>query len=396
MLIFPYSTALSLARPPWASYATVAACALLYTLQLNSSITAALMYYPDSWDPVTMVSSALLHGGFWHLLGNIVFFMAFAPALEILIGNALLFVGIMIFIALTSGFGYSLWIAIGGSEALPTLGFSGVVMGMIGLAAYMMPRARIRVFFWLIVWKTFFVPAWILAIIYIGLDAWTMFSADSFGGINLVAHVAGGLSGYVFGMLLLKQRKEDTSDALADEIEAMRVEQRFGKTRAEAWRYKKRTDPIREQRSEQRDQDRFMGRIYRLVEAHRDSEAMAELLERYHLESDPEALEKLLQRVSEWGSSRCLLCCGRLLIARLEREHRYGRALEVIEHCQAFSAGFVLPDLSRTLFYAEMAMNKDKPGITRRLLDDAASRYRGLVDARQGDHLLQRSIRGRG
>ncbi len=374
----------------------MAACALVYTLQLNPAITAALMYYPDSWNPFSMVSSTLLHGGFWQLLGNLVFFMAFAPALEILIGNALLFVGIMIFTALTSGLGYSLWVGIVGLEPLPTLGFSGVVMGMIGLAAYLMPRARIRVFFWLVIWKTYFVPAWLLAVVYIGLDAWTMFSADSFGGINLAAHVAGGVSGYVFGMLLLNERKQETSDALAEEIEAMQVEQRYGKTRAEAHRYKKRIEPIEQQRQSERDHDRFMGRVYRLVKADRHSDALLELFESYDLDSDPDELEKIFDRVCEWGPSRFLLCCGRLLIAVLERGHRHGRALMIVERCQAVSAGFVLPDVSRTLFYVEMAMNTGKPEVARNLLSDAEKRYRGLVDARHCHHLLQRLNRGRG
>ena len=138
-----------------------------------------------------------------------------------------------------------------------------------------------------------------------------------------------------------------------------------------------------------------MGGIYRLVEARRDSDALLELFERYDLDSDPDELEKIFERMLEWGSSRCLLCCGRMLIAILEQRHRHGRALTIVERCQAVSAGFVLPDLSRTLDYAEMAMATGKPEIARQLLADAASRYRGLVDARQCNHLLQRLSRGR-
>jgi membrane associated rhomboid family serine protease len=81
MLIFPYSTALTLGRPPYVSYAAVVLCLVIYSLQLGTSITESLMYYPDSWNPVSMISASLALGGFWHLFGNLVFFMAFAPAL---------------------------------------------------------------------------------------------------------------------------------------------------------------------------------------------------------------------------------------------------------------------------------------------------------------------------
>ncbi len=391
MLILPYSTALTLARPPYVSYAAVAICVVVYALQFSTLITETLLYYPDSWNPITMVSASFAHAGFWHLFGNLVFFMAFAPALEILLGNSLRYIGIILFIALVTGVSYSLWTIFSGGEAVPTLGFSGVVMGMIGLASYLMPHARIRVFCWLIIWRTFFVPAWVLAVIYIGLDAWTMLTADNFGGINLVAHVAGGLAGYAYGWLWLEDRKHEFSDELAEEIEAMRVEQRHGKTRAEAHRYKKATDPLIAERERVRDQDKFMGKIYQMVKTHRDSEAMLKLLTRYDQQTLFTELEPIFERVYEWGPSRALACLGRLLIQILDREQRHGRALYYIERCQNLSPKFILPDVSRILFYAQMALDTGKPEVARNLVVDAVPRYGSLVNSQQCNHLLQKA-----
>jgi membrane associated rhomboid family serine protease len=149
MLIFPYSTALTLGRPPYISYAAVLLCLVIFSLQLGAPITQSLVYYPDSWNPLKMVTASLAHAGFWHLFGNLLFFMAFAPALEVLLGSSLRYIGIMLFVALVSGISYSLWTVITGAEVIPTLGFSGVVMGMIGLSAHLMPHARVRVFCWL-------------------------------------------------------------------------------------------------------------------------------------------------------------------------------------------------------------------------------------------------------
>jgi len=389
MLIFPYSTALTLGRPPYISYAAAALCVVVYSLQLGTSITESLMYYPDSWNPLTMISACFAHTGFWHLFGNLVFFMAFAPALEILLDNWLRYLGVMLFVALVTGLSYSLWTVISVTEVIPTLGFSGVVMGMIGLAAYLMPHARVRVFCWLIVYKTFFVPAWILAVIYIGLDAWAMLTASDFGGVNLVAHVAGGLAGYAYGALWLGDRKQEISAELADEIETMQIQQRHGKTRAEAHRYKKASEPLIVEKERLRDHDKFMSQIYQMVKTHRDSEAVLQLLTRYDLQSLVTEIEPVFERAFEWGPSRSLACLGRLLIQILDREHRHGRALFYIERCQSVSAQFILPDISRTLFYAQMALDTGKPAIAKNLVKDSVRRYGTLINSQQCNHLLQ-------
>jgi membrane associated rhomboid family serine protease len=393
MLIFPYSTALTLGRPPYISYAAVLLCLVVFSLQLGAPITESLMYYPDSWNPVTMVTSSLAHAGFWHLFGNLLFFMAFAPALEILLGSSLRYLGVMLLVALVSGLSYSLWTVISGAEVIPTLGFSGVVMGMIGLSAFLMPHARVRVFCWLIVWKTFFVPAWIVAAIYLGLDVWAMLTLNDFGGINLVAHVAGGLTGYLYGVLRLGDRKQEISDELAEEIEAMRIQQCHGKTRAEAYRYKKATDPLIAEREQARDYDKFMSQIYQMVKTHRDSEAVLQLLSRYNLQSLYTEIEPVFERAFEWGPSRSLACLGRLLIQILDRENRHGRALYYIERCQSLSPQFILPDVSRTLFYAQMALDTGKPIVAKNLVDNSAQRYGTLVNAQQFNHLLQLAIK---
>jgi membrane associated rhomboid family serine protease len=389
MLIFPYSTALILGRPPYLSYAAAALCVVVYSLQIGTPITESLMYYPDSWNPLTMVSASFAHAGFWHLFGNLVFFMAFAPALEILLDSWLRYLGVMLFVALVTGVSYSLWTVISATEVIPTLGFSGVVMGMIGLAAYLMPHARVRVFCWLVVWKIFFVPAWVLAVIYVGLDAWAMLTVSHFGGINLVAHVAGGLAGYAYGVLWLGDRKQEISAELADEIEAMQIQQRHGKTRAEAHRYKKAIDPLIAEKERLRDHDRFMSQTYQMVKTHRDSEAMLQLLTRYDLQSLLTEIEPVFERVFEWGPSRSLACMGRLLIQILDRENRHGRALFYIERCQSLSPQFILPDISRTLFYAQMALDTGKPAIAENLVKDSARRYGMLINSQQCNHLLQ-------
>lgn len=393
MVLMPYSTALTLAQRPVISYLLCGLCILVFALQLGTGVTDHLMYYPDSWNPIRMMTASLAHADIFHLLGNLIFFMAFAPALELLVGDRLRYIGFMILISLVVGVAYSVGVLIGSVANLPTLGFSGVVMGVIGLSAFMMPNARIRLFWWFVIgWKIIFVPAWIVAAFYIGFDAWQMLTGENSGGVNLVAHVFGGLAGYAYGYLRLQNRRNEISDELADEVEAMQMEQKYGKTRSEAHRYKKRLDEVEVQKRSQQDKDRFMRGLYQMVKTHRDSDAVLALLERFGANTSMHELETLFDYLEQWGPSRTRLCLGRWIIDTLDREKRYGRAILIIEKCQAISAQFILPDVSRTLFYAAMALDLNKPAVTRNLVKDPQKRYGKLLNPAQCNHLLQKAV----
>ncbi len=381
MILIPLSTALTLSRPPLVTYATAALCLMIFIIQLSSTaFTEFMLYYPHSWNPFKMLTSALAHGGWLHLIGNMIFYLAFAPALEVLIDNRRLYIRIMLFIIVCECIGYSVSILLAGGPDIPTLGFSGVVMGMIGLSAYLMPQARIRVFWWYLFGGTIlYLPAWGLAAFFIGMDAWTMFTASDYGGVNVVAHVIGGLAGYVSGVLWLKERREETREELAEEIEAMKVRQHYGKDRESAHRSKKIMQQREVQKQAQRENDRFMASLYQRVKTHRDSEAMMSFLQRYADDTQAAELERLYAYIEKWGPSRFLLCIGRLIIDRLDREQRYGRAIVYIEKGQQINPQFLIADVCRVGFYAKLAKDAGKPEVAKNLLVNAQQRY--------GDHV---------
>ena len=393
MLIFPYSTALRISVRPVISYTVTLLCLVTFWLQLKYGLTESIWYVPQSWNPLTMISSSLAHNGYLHLFGNLVFFLAFAPALEVLVGDRWRFVSILVFISIFTGSIYSLSV-IASDNALPSLGLSGIVMGMIGLSAFLMPRAKIRVFWWYIVfWKTFFVPAWVVAIAYIGYDLCVLIFADNFHGINIVAHIAGGLAGYGYGYLWLKQRREEISEELDAEIEAMQVRQKQGATSEEAFRYHRRTAVIEQKKQEKLAHDKFMKNVYQCVKTDRNNLAINLLLEKYNTDTPVNELEESFRRIEEWGPSRTLMCFGRLVIVALAEQQSFGRALVYIEKCQKNSPKFVLADLSNTLFYAKHAIESGKLEIARNLLVDARDRYGNLVDLEKCEELLRQILK---
>ncbi len=183
------------------------------------NLTNRLSYNPDSFDIVTMISSAFAHGSWAHITGNLFFFFAFAATVEAIVGM-LAFPLVVIALAIGTNLVYSLTM-LTAPEAIPTLGLSGVVMGVMGMFTYFVPLARIRCFFWfIIIFRKFGVPAWLLALWYFGWDVYGLIEAGNSGGVNLVAHVSGFVQGFLMGLLLFRWRKKQVQDELIKSSES--------------------------------------------------------------------------------------------------------------------------------------------------------------------------------
>lgn len=352
-----------------------------------ASLNASLMYYPDSPNPFKMITSSLAHGDIFHIVGNLIFFLAFAPALELLIGNTLKYIGITLVIMFVTSVSYSLVTLIGSDYAIPSLGLSGVVMGMIGLSAYLMPNAKIRVFIWFFTFASnIYISAWILAAWYIGWDTWDLFTESDSGGINLIAHVSGGISGYLIGRYWLKDIREETRDDLDDEIEYQRSKRadKYNSYNLSFSGNRRYIDNKQQEKQFKKDYDEYMGRLHQHVSVHNDSEAIVLLLENYEFYlPHPEIYEEEFQRISEWGNSRTLLCLGRLCISQLLERKQYKRIIPILERCQLVTEEFMLANPDEVLLLAHPLIDLQQYEMARRLIHNAEQRYAKYIDATQ-------------
>lgn len=174
---------------------------------VRPSLTERLAYNPTSYNVWHMVTAAFAHASWVHIIGNLIFFVAFGATVEIVIGS-FSFAAMILALAIGTHFCYSLSQAMATSP-MPTIGLSGVVMGIIGLFAYLAPTARIRCVLWLLVfWRVFRVPAWILALWYVGWDVYNLTHNNGSSHVNFVAHVSGAALGYLSGLVLFRKRKE--------------------------------------------------------------------------------------------------------------------------------------------------------------------------------------------
>lgn len=177
-----------------------------YRARVPAYTTRDLWYAPRSWDPTSMITSSFAHGSWDHLIGNLIFFFAFAAAVELLVG-ALRFAATIVVMVFGTSIAYSLAM-LSVEDPLPTVGLSGIVMGMIALLAWFMPTAKIRCFYWFLVKiGTVAVSAWILALVYVGLDLYTLMTQEEMGGVNIIAHLSGALIGVLMGVLFFRRQR---------------------------------------------------------------------------------------------------------------------------------------------------------------------------------------------
>jgi membrane associated rhomboid family serine protease len=159
-------------------------------------LTDKLVYRPESHDPVTMFTSTFAHATWDHLVGNLFFFFAFACCVECLLGRmavAACFAAMVFACNLV----YSRAAMATGNH--PTLGLSGVAMGMMAMAAVLLPTGRISFFVlspYMI--RTISAPVLRIAGLFVVLNI-VEFWLHADTHINYVLHIAGVATGVLLG-----------------------------------------------------------------------------------------------------------------------------------------------------------------------------------------------------
>ena len=375
MIIVPHSNSLSSGSRPWVTWGIMALCLILH-VTLSENAVMALAYYPDELNPLRMISSALVHANWWHIIGNLIFFNAFATAVEIVFPSRLQYLGTLILISIIDSLSYSLYCVITG-EFLPTLGLSGVVMGTIGLSAAMIPHARIRVLIQLFFYAwNFRIPAWALAAFYIGGNAIDLFQSGMDSGINFLSHLTGGISGYLIGKLAyrryIQEIREDIDDLIhydnTRKAEIGLTSLYIGNRRAIQQRF--------DEKARQQEQARFLDTLHRLSTSGQDGEAIMLITEdAQKLGLATEYLESLHEHMRPWPPSRTRLCLARLLINQYMEGNKPGKALRIAREALETSPQFVLANPAHLLPLAEFALENQDPETAWALIRDLEQRY---------------------
>jgi membrane associated rhomboid family serine protease/Zn-finger nucleic acid-binding protein len=173
---------------------------------LGDEALDSLAFIPaDPWRHagITWLTSFFVHGGLMHLFGNLYFLLVFGDNVEDLIGRkrflAVLFLGALagdIFHALAEP-----------RSALPTIGASGGISGIIALYALAFPHARLGLFM-RYTWVNFSART--------GFVIWVAFQIlgmlrqlHGSGSVSSLAHLGGCLIGVFFWLWHCRMRRTD-------------------------------------------------------------------------------------------------------------------------------------------------------------------------------------------
>ncbi len=156
--------------------------------------------------PVLAVSSSLLHAGWLHLAGNMLFLWVFGNAVNYKFGHVG-YVVLYLAAALVGGLAhYAL-------EGGPVVGASGAINGVMGAFLVYFPRNDVRVFyFFLLRFGTFTISGIGLVLMYLAWDVLYL-AVGANVSTALWAHVGGFLAGFGAALLcLLTGRVMPTQD----------------------------------------------------------------------------------------------------------------------------------------------------------------------------------------
>ena len=175
--------------------------ALVYSFGLVPSHTQLLfarhgITFAQAFLP--MLTSMFLHGGWMHLLGNMLFLWVFGGAVEEALGHIQYFIFYFI-----CGIGSAMaHTVLNWSSTVPTIGASGAISGVMGAFIVLFPRARVTTLIPLFLFFTIRIPAvlmlgyWFFIQFFSGIAS---LGVGDRGGVAWWGHVGG----FVLGALLV-------------------------------------------------------------------------------------------------------------------------------------------------------------------------------------------------
>ncbi len=210
---------------PWVTVTLIAFCVLVFLWQLSLGERAAQMAayrygvvpavlsgqasLPPAFAAppaaLTMISSMFLHGGFMHLAGNLLYLWIFGDNIEDVLGHARFIVfylacGIAAALAQT---------AQDPASAIPMIGASGAISGVLGAYLLLFPQARVTLLLPLgfIVYTVRWPAVGVLGLWFVMQVVSSLLADPGQPGVAWLAHIGGFLAGLVLLPVLRSSRK---------------------------------------------------------------------------------------------------------------------------------------------------------------------------------------------
>ena len=164
---------------------------------------------------ITLVTSLFLHGGFVHLFGNMIYLWVFGGAVEDAIGH----VRYVAFFIVCGAIGSLTHAMLFTHSAIPSIGASGSIAGVLGAFLVLRPKARIVTLLPLIVYwamveihAVIFLPVWFAMQFFNGfLSIAAAQHTQEAAGVAWWAHVGGFIFGALVGLIARRRVRDVTT-----------------------------------------------------------------------------------------------------------------------------------------------------------------------------------------
>ncbi|HEY8751308.1 MAG TPA: rhomboid family intramembrane serine protease [Tepidisphaeraceae bacterium] len=217
-MIIPLRTDSRLHSTPYMNWALIAANVLAFVFVqhfstagghwgfdfrvVNRRLTTALELSPDVPDVKTFITYAFMHGGFMHLLGNMLFLYIFGNNVNDKMGHA----GYLAFYlsgAVLSGIAFILM----ESHHQGVIGASGAVASVTGAYLVLFPRSNVTiVYFWYFFGKYELPSLWFILFFFIKDIVLNSFNFGPAENVAHAAHIGGTIFGFTLCVILLALR----------------------------------------------------------------------------------------------------------------------------------------------------------------------------------------------
>ncbi len=192
-------------RTPYVTYALMIANIAIFLSYVSvlSDDRATYIFY-DTWALVParlsagegltgLFTSMFLHGGWLHLAGNMLFLWIFGDNIEDEMGHVPY---LIFYIACGVAAGLA-QVVTAPSSMVPMVGASGAIAGVMGGYLLLYPKAKVDILIIFIVFfRIFPIPAWIMLMLWFGLQFIGGVGADpEVGGVAYWAHAGGFIAG---------------------------------------------------------------------------------------------------------------------------------------------------------------------------------------------------------
>ncbi|MHC4251413.1 MAG: rhomboid family intramembrane serine protease [Planctomycetota bacterium] len=201
---------------PWVTWGAAALCVVVFVGAAVAGGAGGLErmirmwgFVPAEWYRLagaTFVTGFFLHAGVWHLVGNVYFLVVFGDNVEDQLGwrrYALL-------LLLADLAGTVLHAVLDPRSAVPLVGASAGISGVIAYYAVAFPRARLGFYlFPRLLFRWFRMPVWGAFLVWVGFQWFGVF-AQLWGGsgVSALGHLGGAAVGLVAALIVRRRRRE--------------------------------------------------------------------------------------------------------------------------------------------------------------------------------------------